>query len=85
MTSEQQRKRSNRHSRPGLMWLCLVPALLFGNLSVLAPLRLSHLGWGAAAVGGTYLVMGAVEATWAPILGRASDRYGRFPPLRRSP
>src|SRR5207302_2864969 len=39
-------------------------------------------GWGAAAVGGTYLVMGAVEATWAPILGRASDRYGRFPPLR---
>jgi|SRR5438132_3418447 len=64
------------------MWLCLVPALLFGNLSVLAPLRLSHLGWGAAAVGGTYLVMGAVEATWAPILGRASDRYGRFPPLR---
>ncbi len=64
------------------MWLCLVPALLFGNLSVLAPLRLSHLGWGAAAVGGTYLIMAAIEAGWAPILGRASDRYGRFPPLR---
>src|SRR6266571_2903676 len=64
------------------MWLCLVPALLFGNLSVLAPLRLSHLGWGAAAVGGTYLVMAAIEAGWAPILGRASDRYGRLPPLR---
>ena len=64
------------------MWLCLLPALLFGNLSVLAPLRLSHLGWGAAAVGGTYLVMAAIEATWAPILGRASDRYGRLPPLR---
>src|SRR6266702_3608797 len=58
------------------LWLCLVPALLFGNLSVLAPLRLSHLGWGAAAVGGTYLIMAAIGAAWAPILGRASDRYG---------
>jgi MFS family permease len=64
------------------MWLCLLPALLFGNLSVLAPLRLSDLGWGAAAVGATYLVMAAVEASWAPILGRASDHYGRLRPLR---
>ena len=64
------------------MWLCLLPALLFGNLSVLAPLRLSDLGWSAAAIGGTYLVMAAIEASWAPILGRAADRYGRLPPLR---
>jgi MFS family permease len=64
------------------MWLCLLPALLFGNLSVLAPLRLSDLGWSAAAVGGTYLVMAAFEASWAPILGRASDHFGRLPPLR---
>jgi MFS family permease len=64
------------------IWLCVLPALLFGNLSVLAPLRLSHLGWGAAAIGGTYLCMAAVEATWAPILGRLADRYGRMPPLR---
>jgi MFS family permease len=64
------------------MWLCALPALLFGNLSVLAPLRLSHLGWSAAAIGGTYLVMAALEATWAPILGRVSDHFGRFPPLR---
>jgi MFS family permease len=64
------------------MWLCLLPALLFGNLSVLAPLRLSDLGWGAAAVGATYLVMAAFEASWAPILGRASDHYGRLRPLR---
>jgi MFS family permease len=64
------------------VWLCLLPALLFGNLSVLAPLRLSHLGWGAAAVGATYLVMAGIEAAWAPVLGHASDRYGRFPPLR---
>jgi MFS family permease len=64
------------------MWLCVLPALLFGNLSVLAPLRLSDLGWSAAAVGGTYLVMAGVEASWAPILGRASDHFGRLPPLR---
>jgi MFS family permease len=64
------------------MWLCALPALLFGNLSVLAPLRLSHLGWSAAAIGGTYLVMASIEAAWAPILGRASDHFGRFPPLR---
>jgi MFS family permease len=64
------------------MWLCVLPALLFGNLSVLVPLRLSDLGWGAAAVGGTYLVMAAIEASWAPILGRASDHFGRLPPLR---
>jgi MFS family permease len=64
------------------MWLCLLPALLFGNLSVLAPLRLSDLGWGAAAVGATYLVMAGVEASWAPVLGRASDHFGRLRPLR---
>jgi MFS family permease len=64
------------------VWLCVLPALLFGNLSVLAPLRFSDLGWGAAAIGGTYLVMAAFEAAWAPILGRASDHFGRLPPLR---
>jgi MFS family permease len=64
------------------VWLVLLPALLFGNLSVLAPLRLSHLGWGAAAVGATYLVSAALEAAWSPVLGHASDRYGRVPPLR---
>jgi MFS family permease len=64
------------------VWLCLLPALLFGTLSVLAPLRLSDLGWGAAAVGATYLVMAALEAGWAPVLGRLSDRHGRLPPLR---
>ena len=64
------------------VWLCLIPALLFGTLSVLAPLRLSALGWGAAAVGATYLCLAALEAAWAPVLGRLSDRYGRMLPLR---
>ena len=63
------------------MWMCALPALLFGNLSVLAPLRLSHLGWSAAAIGATYLVMSGIEAAWAPFLGRASDHFGREPPM----
>jgi MFS family permease len=62
--------------------LTLLPALCFGTLSVLAPLRLSDLGWSATAVGATYLVSAALEAGWSPILGRLSDRYGRIPPLK---
>src|SRR5207247_5661091 len=73
--------RFDRRIQAGV-WPCLLPALLFGNLSVLAPLRLSDLGWGAAAVGATYLVMAGFEASWAPILGRASDHFGRLRPLR---
>jgi MFS family permease len=33
-------------------------------------------------VGATYLVSAALEAGWAPVLGRLSDRYGRVRPLR---
>jgi MFS family permease len=64
------------------VWLTALPALLFGNLTVLAPLRLSQLGWGAAAVGAIYLVSSGVEAAWAPVLGRVTDRYGRLLPVR---
>src|SRR6266576_2105864 len=73
--------RRNRTIQTGV-WLCLLPALCFGTLSVLAPLRLSDLGWGAAAVGATYLVSAALEAAWSPVLGRLSDRHGRMGPLR---
>src|SRR5207244_4152350 len=72
--------RRNRTIQTGV-WLCLLPALCFGTLSVLAPLRLSDLGWGAAAVGATYLVSAAFEAAWSPVLGRISDRHGRIQPL----
>jgi MFS family permease len=64
------------------IWLVLVPALLFGNLGVLAPLRLSDLGWGAVAIGATYLTSAGLEAAASPIVGRISDRRGRFLPLR---
>src|SRR5438552_4983913 len=52
------------------IWLCLIPAPPFGTLSVLAPLRLSALGWGAAAVRATYLVSAGLDAGCAPVLGR---------------
>ena len=71
----------NRLIRMGV-WLNLVPGLCFGALSVLAPLRLSDLGWGAAAVGATYLVMASLEAAWSPVVGRLSDQLGRLRPLR---
>jgi MFS family permease len=64
------------------IWLVLVPALLFGNLGVLAPLRLADLGWGAVAVGATYLTSAALEAAASPLVGRISDRRGRVLPLR---
>jgi MFS family permease len=64
------------------VWLVLVPALLFGNLGVLAPLRLSDLGWGSVAIGATYLVSAALEAVTSPVVGRFSDRRGRLLPLR---
>jgi MFS family permease len=58
------------------MWLVCLPAILFGVLSVLAPLRLDALGWGAAAIGATFLVSAGLEAALSPLLGRASDRRG---------
>jgi MFS family permease len=70
----------NRTIQTGV-WLCALPALCFGTLSVLAPLRLSDLGWGAAAVGATFLVSAGLQAAWAPVLGRVSDQHGRLPPL----
>ena len=73
--------RRNRKIQTGV-WLTLLPALMFGTLSVLAPLRLSDLGWGAAGVGAVYLVSAGLEAAWAPVLGRLSDLHGRLPPLR---
>ena len=63
------------------VWFVALPALLFGTLSVLAPLRLSELGFGAVAIGAVFLVAAACEATVAPLVGRLSDRRGRRLPL----
>jgi MFS family permease len=63
------------------MWFIVLPALLFGTLSVLAPLRLAELGFGALAIGATYLTSAALEAAASPLLGRVSDRRGRLLPI----
>ncbi|HSL64299.1 MAG TPA: MFS transporter, partial [Gaiellaceae bacterium] len=54
-------------------WFVLLPALLFGVLGVLAPLRLDELGLGAVAIGATWLVAASFEAVLSPLLGRLSD------------
>jgi MFS family permease len=63
------------------VWLVTLPALLFGTLSVLAPLRLSHLGFGALAIAATWMVSASLEALASPMLGHLSDRIGRRRPL----
>ena len=60
----------------------LVPALLFGALNVLGPLRLDVLGLSALAIGATWLVAASFEAALSPLIGRFSDRRGRLAPLR---
>ena len=73
----------NRQLVGGLV-LMAVPSLLFGVLAVLGPLHLSHAGWGAAAIGGVWLVGAGLEAIQAPIVGRISDRRGPLVPVRAS-
>ncbi len=63
------------------IWFVIVPALGFGTLGVLAPLRLSDLGWGSIAISATWLVSAAFEASISPFLGHFSDRHGRLLPI----
>jgi MFS family permease len=64
------------------MWLLVLPAMLFGTLSVLAPLQLDRLGWSTLGVAATFLVSAAIEASLSPAVGRWSDRRGRLAPIR---
>jgi MFS family permease len=66
----------------GAIWFVAIPALLFGTLNVLAPLRLSALGLSTVAIGATWLIAALFEALMAPAIGRYSDRRGRLVPLR---
>lgn len=69
----------NRRIAGGL-WLVALPALLFGTLTVLVPLRLSDLGLAATGISAVFLVAAASEASLSPLMGRLSDRRGkRFP------
>jgi MFS family permease len=59
----------------------LLPALLFGVVAVLAPLRLAQLGFGAVAIGAVFLCSAALEAGNNVLLGRTSDRHGPLLPI----
>jgi MFS family permease len=66
----------------GGLWLNALPALLFGMLNVLAPLRLDANGLGTLAIGAVFFGAGAVEVVLNPLVGRFSDRRGRLLPIR---
>jgi MFS family permease len=63
-------------------WYVVLPSLLFGVVSVLGPLRLSQLGFGALAIGATFLVSAAIEGTNNILIGRIADRHGSMGPIR---
>ena len=63
------------------VWFVVLPALFFGTLSVLAPLRLDELGFSAVAIGALWLCTAALEATANPLVGRITDRVGRIGPM----
>ena len=66
------------------IWFVVLPALLFGTLGVLAPLRLSALGFGAVAIGAIWLFTGALETGNNVLIGRAlrPARAARADPRR---
>jgi MFS family permease len=66
----------------GGLWLNTLPALLFGLLVVLVPLRLDDGGYGAIAIGLVFFASGLLETIVNPLLGRFSDRRGRLLPVR---
>jgi MFS family permease len=63
-------------------WLIALPSLLFGALTVLAPLSLDAVGVGAFGMTIFWLVSAAMGAAQSPLLGRWSDRRGRLEPVR---
>ena len=66
----------------GGLWLNMLPALLFGLLILLVPLRLDAAGWSAIAIGTVFFGAGLLETAVNPLLGRFSDRRGRLLPIR---
>jgi MFS family permease len=64
------------------VWFVVLPALLFGVLGVLGPLRLSALGAGAIGIGAVWLTAGALESVNNLFVGRISDRLGPLVPIR---
>jgi len=69
-------------SRPVLEAVAFVtvPSVMFGAIEVLVPLRIDSLGGSHAVIAGGFIAGAALEATLAPLAGRASDRIGRRTP-----
>jgi MFS family permease len=72
-----------RHSRSALagVGLLLLNALLFGALTVLAPLRLDDFGWSAGEIAAVFLVSSVATMLVTPRIGSWSDAHGRIPPV----
>jgi MFS family permease len=66
----------------GGLALMALPSLLWGVLSTLAPLRLADAGWGAAAIGGVWLLGASLETVLSPVAGHVLDRRGFLLPVR---
>jgi MFS family permease len=74
-------RRADRRLLGGL-WLLVLPALLFGVLAVLVPLKLHDQGWGGVAIGAVFLATAGLEVALNPLLGHFSDTRGRLLPVR---
>jgi MFS family permease len=64
------------------MWLVTLPAILFGVLSVLGPLRLHALGFGALGISAVFLLSAGAESALSPVVGRLADRRGSITLVR---
>lgn len=73
--------RAIRSSR--VLWsagMVIVPSLMFGAVAVLVPLRIDDLGGSNLLVAAGFGGGAAIEASLSPLVGRYSDRHGRFLP-----
>jgi MFS family permease len=66
----------------GGLWLVSLPALLFGVLNVLVPLKLHGHGWSGAAIGALFFTTASLEMALNPLIGRFTDRRGFLVPVR---
>jgi MFS family permease len=64
------------------IWIVALPAILLGVVSVLGPLELDDVGWGATGIAVVFLLAAGIESGLSPLLGRWSDRRGRLAPVR---
>jgi len=66
---------------PQMAVLIAAPSLVFGAITILAPLRFDELGAGPTVIAIAFASGSAVEAILGPLVGRYSDRAGRLAPF----